>query len=100
MLRPDLRVVLVAAHGGVGGHSLQLDHLAQRQAALIELDVQFHAMVARAGRNRALMLAREPVSLLYSATLARMQGFAEDVRQGRLTGQGGPITDVDAQAYR
>jgi DNA-binding FadR family transcriptional regulator len=47
---------------------------AQRQSALIELDVQFHALVARAGRNRALMLAREPVSLLYSATLARMQG--------------------------
>jgi len=46
---------------------------AQRQSALIELDVQFHALVARAGRNRALMLAREPVSLLYSATLARMQ---------------------------
>ncbi|WP_228527024.1 FadR/GntR family transcriptional regulator [Noviherbaspirillum soli] len=47
---------------------------AQRQSALIELDVQFHALVARAGRNRALMLAREPVSLLYSATLSRMQG--------------------------
>lgn len=46
---------------------------ARRQSALIELDVQFHALVARAGRNRALMLAREPVSLLYSATLARMQ---------------------------
>ena len=44
------------------------------QSALIELDVQFHALVARAGRNRALMLAREPVSLLYNATLARMQG--------------------------
>jgi GntR family transcriptional repressor for pyruvate dehydrogenase complex len=42
-------------------------------AALIELDVAFHAMVARASRNRALMLAREPVSLLYSATLSRMQ---------------------------
>ena len=49
-------------------------HQAQRQSALIELDVQFHALVARAGRNRALMLAREPVSLLYNATLARMQG--------------------------
>ena len=46
---------------------------AQRQSALIELDVQFHALVARAGRNRALMLAREPVSLLYNATLSRMQ---------------------------
>ena len=27
-------------------------------------------------------------------TLARMDGFAEDVRQGRLVGQGGPFTDV------
>lgn len=49
------------------------DAQARRQPSLIELDVQFHALVARAGRNRALMLAREPVSLLYSATLARMQ---------------------------
>jgi GntR family transcriptional repressor for pyruvate dehydrogenase complex len=42
-------------------------------AALIGLDVEFHAMVARASGNRALMLAREPVSLLYSATLTKMQ---------------------------
>lgn len=42
-------------------------------AALIELDVEFHAVVARASRNRALMLAREPVSLLYSTTLSKMQ---------------------------
>ena len=42
-------------------------------AALIELDVEFHAMVARASGNRALMLAREPVSLLYSTTLSKMQ---------------------------
>ena len=46
---------------------------ASHNAALIELDVEFHAMVARASRNRALMLAREPVSLLYNTTLARMQ---------------------------
>ena len=42
-------------------------------AALIALDVEFHAMVARASGNRALMLAREPVSLLYSTTLSKMQ---------------------------
>ena len=46
---------------------------AAQNAALIELDVEFHAMVARASRNRALMLAREPVSLLYNTTLAQMQ---------------------------
>ncbi|WP_415183096.1 glucose-6-phosphate isomerase [Phaeovulum sp.] len=28
------------------------------------------------------------------ATYARMQGFAEDIREGRFTGQGGRITDV------
>lgn len=42
-------------------------------ADLIALDVEFHAMVARASGNRALMLAREPVSLLYSTTLSKMQ---------------------------
>ena len=46
---------------------------ASHNAALIELDVEFHAMVGRASRNRALMLAREPVSLLYNTTLAQMQ---------------------------
>lgn len=35
---------------------------ALRHAAL---DVEFHALIARASRNRALMLAREPFSLLY-----------------------------------
>jgi DNA-binding FadR family transcriptional regulator len=42
-------------------------------AAFTELDVQFHAIVARASRNRVLMLAREPVSLLYRPTLAELQ---------------------------
>src|SRR5690349_9886524 len=39
---------------------------AARQAAL---DVEFHALVARASRNRSLMLAREPFSLLYLPAL-------------------------------
>ena len=64
------RMAMLAQQAAEGDAQAQT----QRQAALIELDVQFHALVARAGRNRALMLAREPVSLLYSATLARMQG--------------------------
>ncbi len=34
-----------------------------------ELDVQFHALIARASRNRSLMLAREPFSLLYRPAL-------------------------------
>ncbi|MFL6718442.1 MAG: FadR/GntR family transcriptional regulator [Burkholderiaceae bacterium] len=64
------RMAMLAQQAAEGDAQAQ----AQRRSALIELDVQFHALVARAGRNRALMLAREPVSLLYSATLARMQG--------------------------
>lgn len=41
--------------------------------ALIELDVAFHAVVARAGGNRALILAREPVGLLYNPALSQLQ---------------------------
>lgn len=37
------------------------------------LDVEFHALVARASGNRVLMLAREPVSLLYLPTLDRLE---------------------------
>lgn len=38
-----------------------------------ELDVAFHAVVSRASQNRVLMLAREPVGLLYRPTLTRLQ---------------------------
>lgn len=38
-----------------------------------ELDVAFHALVARASKNRALMLAREPFSLLYQPALTMLQ---------------------------
>jgi len=38
-----------------------------------ELDIAFHALVARASRNRALMLAREPFSLLYRPALTLLQ---------------------------
>ena len=37
------------------------------------LDVEFHALVARASRNRSLMLAREPFSLLYRPALTLLQ---------------------------
>ncbi|KTT18923.1 FCD domain-containing protein [uncultured Pseudacidovorax sp.] len=43
---------------------------AQRHA---ELDVAFHAQVAAASRNRVLMMAREPINLLYRPTLVRLQ---------------------------
>jgi DNA-binding FadR family transcriptional regulator len=41
-------------------------------AAQVRLDVEFHALVGRASHNRALMLAREPVGLLYSPTLLQI----------------------------
>lgn len=42
------------------------------QEALVALDMEFHALVARASHNRALMLAREPVGLLYNPTLLQI----------------------------
>lgn len=39
---------------------------------LVALDVEFHALVGRASHNRALMLAREPISLLYNPTLLQI----------------------------
>ncbi len=38
-----------------------------------ELDIEFHALVARVSGNRALMLAREPINLLYRPSLIRLQ---------------------------
>ncbi len=38
-----------------------------------DLDIQFHALVARISGNRALMLAREPINLLYRPSLVRLQ---------------------------
>jgi GntR family transcriptional repressor for pyruvate dehydrogenase complex len=39
---------------------------------LVELDIEFHALVGRATHNRAAMLAREPISLLYNPTLLQI----------------------------
>lgn len=33
--------------------------------ALVELDIEFHTLVARSSHNRALLLAREPLALLF-----------------------------------
>ncbi len=38
-----------------------------------DLDIEFHALVARISGNRALMLAREPMNLLYRPSLIRLQ---------------------------
>ena len=40
--------------------------------ALVDLDLEFHALVGRASHNHALMLAREPVGLLYNPTLLQI----------------------------
>ena len=39
---------------------------------LVTLDMEFHALVGRASHNHALMLAREPVGLLYNPTLQQL----------------------------
>jgi GntR family transcriptional repressor for pyruvate dehydrogenase complex len=43
-----------------------------RLPALVALDMEFHALVGSASHNRALMLAREPVGLLYNPTLLQI----------------------------
>lgn len=48
-------------------------HAIARQLPTAELDVAFHALVARASGNRMLMLAREPVSLLYAPILGQVE---------------------------
>ena len=47
-------------------------HTLEENTRLVELDVEFHALVGRASHNRALILAREPISLLYNPTLLRI----------------------------
>ena len=43
-----------------------------RLPQLVALDMEFHALVGSASHNRALMLAREPVGLLYNPTLLQI----------------------------
>lgn len=65
----DLRLL----HDNLGAcHALGLGHAAH--AELVQLDVAFHALIGRASHNRALMLAREPASLLYNPTLQQVFG--------------------------
>lgn len=54
------------------------ENLSQMEAALkrgrdiIELDVAFHALIAEATENRVLLLAREPVTLLFYPALKKL----------------------------
>ena len=70
---------------------------AQDDATQVRLDVEFHALVGRASHNRALMLAREPVGLLYSPTL--IQIFAR-LPQARARNLAAHRRIVDALALR
>lgn len=43
-----------------------------RGESVIDLDIEFHALIAQATRNRVLLMSREPVSLLFYPSLDRL----------------------------
>ncbi len=49
-----------------------------------DIDIEFHALVARISGNRALMLAREPMNLLYQPSLVRLHGLLPQMTQRNL----------------
>ncbi len=59
-----------AQHGSIEAHA--------------RLDVEFHALVARISGNRALMLAREPMNLLYQPSLVKLQQALPQMEQRNL----------------
>ena len=65
--------------------NLAASESARDDATLVRLDVEFHALIGRASRNRALMLAREPVGLLYSPTLLRIFAVLPQAKDRNLT---------------
>ena len=72
-------------------------------ATLVALDMEFHALVGRASHNHALMLAREPVGLLYSPTLLQIfqrlpQASARNLTAHRHTLAALHARDADAAA--
>ena len=48
------------------------------------IDIEFHALIARASGNRVLMLAREPINLLYRPSLARLQAVLPQMTRRNL----------------
>lgn len=67
------------------------------------LDTEFHALVGRASHNHALMLAREPISLLYNPTLLQIferlpQGSARNLEAHHHTLAALRTRDADAAA--
>ncbi len=49
-----------------------------------QIDIEFHATVARASGNRVLMLAREPINLLYRPSLIRLQAVLPQMERRNL----------------
>ena len=49
-----------------------------------QIDIEFHATVARASGNRVLMLAREPINLLYRPSLTRLQAVLPQMERRNL----------------
>lgn len=77
---------LAATHASAADLRALSDNLAASAAGtddalLVRLDVEFHALVGRASHNHALMLAREPISLLYSPTLQQIFQHLPQARQ-------------------
>lgn len=81
VLEPQAARLAAAAASPADVHDLQdtVDRLAVHHKAKgsmqshADLDIEFHALVARISGNRVLMLAREPISLLYRPSLIRLQ---------------------------
>ena len=49
-----------------------------------QIDIEFHATVAQASGNRVLMLAREPINLLYRPSLTRLQAVLPQMERRNL----------------
>lgn len=52
--------------------NLAASQAATSDAQRVRLDVEFHALMGQASHNHALMLAREPISLLYNPALGQI----------------------------
>ena len=68
---------LAAQHASAADLTLLASNEAATEAEtglteLVTLDMEFHALVGSASHNKALMLAREPVGLLYNPTLLQI----------------------------
>jgi DNA-binding FadR family transcriptional regulator len=66
----------------------------KRWDKLVALDMEFHALVGRASHNRALMLAREPVGLLYDPTLQEIFKRLPQANERNLDAHAGTLDAV------